>query len=67
MSRVFNFNAGPAVLPVEVLEEATALLWKMHHPWLVWVILGAVGLLATLAMVGYYFKTKDRGISSAAA
>ena len=22
MARVFNFNAGPAVLPVEVLEEA---------------------------------------------
>ena len=22
MSRIFNFSAGPAVLPVEVLEEA---------------------------------------------
>ena len=22
MSRIYNFNAGPAVLPLEVLEEA---------------------------------------------
>jgi hypothetical protein len=30
MSRVFNFSAGPAVLPVEVLEQAAAEMkdWK---------------------------------------
>jgi hypothetical protein len=46
------------------LDEATRLLWDLHHPWKVWVILGAVGLTATVAMMGYYVKTKDRGISS---
>jgi len=49
------------------LDEATRLLWDLHHPWKVWVILGAVGLAATVAMVGYYMKTKERGISSHAA
>ena len=48
-------------------EEATRLLWQMHHPWLVWVILGAVGLAATAAMMVYYMRNKSRGISSAAA
>ncbi len=46
------------------VEEATRLLWQAHHPWLVWVILGGVGLAATLAMVAYYQRTKERGISS---
>ncbi|HVP38645.1 MAG TPA: MFS transporter [Candidatus Saccharimonadales bacterium] len=46
------------------VEQANTLLWNAHHPWRVWVILGAVGLLSTLAMVGYYQKTKHSGISS---
>ena len=46
------------------LEEATRLLWDMHHPWIVWVILGGIGLISTIAMVGYYMKTKHTGISS---
>ncbi|MCX5797023.1 MAG: MFS transporter [Elusimicrobia bacterium] len=60
MAATLNGGKGGTV------EEATRLLWDLHHPWKVWVILGAVGLVATLAMVGYYYKTKDRGISSAA-
>ena len=27
MSRVYNFSAGPAVLPVEVLKEAQEEIW----------------------------------------
>jgi len=61
MAAAMNNGKGGTV------EEATALLWNMHHPWRVWVILGGVGLAATVAMMGYYMKTKDRGISSAAA
>ncbi|MDD5629844.1 MAG: MFS transporter [Elusimicrobia bacterium] len=60
MAATLNGGQGGTV------EEATRLLWEAHHPWLVWVILGAVGLTATVAMMGYYVKTKDRGISSAA-
>ena len=48
------------------IEQATRVLWDLHHPWMVWVILGAVGLVATVAMMGYYLKTKSTGISSAA-
>lgn len=31
MNRVFNFSAGPATLPVEVLEEVRAELLDWHH------------------------------------
>lgn len=48
------------------MEEATKVLWDLHHPWKVWVILGAVGFIATVAMMGYYVKTKATGISSKA-
>ena len=61
MTALMNGGKGATV------EEATRVLWDLHHPWKVWVILGAVGLVATVAMVGYYYKTKDSGISSAAA
>ena len=30
MSRVYNFSAGPAVLPEEVLKEATDLKYMMR-------------------------------------
>jgi MFS family permease len=46
------------------VDEATRVLWEMHDPWMVWVILGALGAVSTLFMVGYYFKTKHTGISS---
>lgn len=46
------------------MDEATRLLWDMHHPWKVWVILGSIGLVATLAMIGYYYRTRKTGISS---
>ena len=46
------------------IEEANKILWDLHHPWKVWVILGAVGLAATAAMVAYYMKTKNQGIPS---
>jgi hypothetical protein len=46
------------------MDEATRLLWDLHHPWIVWVILGGIGMLYTIAMVGYYMKTKHTGISS---
>lgn len=33
MSRVYNFSAGPAVLPEEVLQEAADEMWitEMRH------------------------------------
>ena len=60
MAAALNGGKGGTV------EEATALLWNMHGPWKVWVILGGVGLLATLGMVGYYYKTRDRAAAPAA-
>ena len=34
MSRVYNFSAGPAVLPVPVLEEVAANLVDYHGQWM---------------------------------
>jgi MFS family permease len=46
------------------VEQANQILWDLHHPWKIWVWLGSVGLLATILMVGYYYRTKSTGISS---
>lgn len=54
MAASLNNGAGGTV------EDATRLLWNAHHPWLVWVILGAVGLTATGAMMLYYARTRKR-------
>ncbi len=58
MASMMNNGQGASV------DDATRLLWEMHDPWKVWVILGAIGAVATVAMVGYYFKTKSTGLSS---
>lgn len=46
------------------MEQANRILWDLHHPWLVWVVLGAVGLVATVLMIFYYYRTRHTGISS---
>jgi len=40
------------------VQEATRLLWELHHPWLVWVWLGAIGLAGTVGMVVFYLATR---------
>jgi MFS family permease len=42
------------------VDDATKLLWNQHHPWIVWVILGAIGAFATVLMLFYYLKTRHR-------
>lgn len=61
MASMINHGQGATQ---EAMDQATRILWHMHDPWKVWVILGAIGFVATLAMVGYYFKTRQTGISS---
>ncbi len=58
LTRALNGGAGATV------EEANRLLWDLNHPWKVWVVLGMVGLVATVFMVIYYYRTKSSGISS---
>jgi MFS family permease len=58
MTAMMNNGQGANV------DEATKVLWNLHHPWIIWVILGAVGMISTLSMIGYYMKTKKTGISS---
>jgi len=58
MASMMNDGRGATV------DDATRVLWQLHDPWMVWVILGAVGAVSTIAMVCYYFKTKHTGLSS---
>ena len=47
---------SPAVARV---QEATTLLWDMHHPYVVWYYLGAVGLAGTLGMIAFYLLARS--------
>ncbi|MFA6029821.1 MAG: MFS transporter [Elusimicrobiota bacterium] len=38
------------------MQEANKLLWDLHHPWKVWVVLGMVGVASTLGMMVYYYN-----------
>jgi hypothetical protein len=40
------------------VREATQVLWDMHHPYMVWYYLGALGLLGTAGMILFYFATR---------
>jgi hypothetical protein len=31
-------------------------LWDTYHPWVIWVVLGAVGLLSVVSMTWSYLK-----------
>ncbi len=54
MASMMNNGAGATT------DEATRVLWNMHHPWMVWAILTAVGLISTIFMVIYYYRTRAR-------
>ena len=38
-------------------KQAQRILWNAHHPYMVWIYLGAIGLAGTLGMVVFYFVT----------
>jgi MFS family permease len=58
MASMMNGGAGATV------DEATRVLWNMHHPWIVWVILTAIGTISTVFMVIYYFRTRGQSLTS---
>jgi proton-dependent oligopeptide transporter, POT family len=43
--------------------DATLMLWEAHHPWMIWFVLGAVGLCSLLGMLLLY-RRKDAAPSS---
>ena len=53
IAATLNGGSGGSVL------DATQLLWNIHHPYMVWVYLGAFGLLGTVGMIIFYFATKN--------
>ncbi|MBM3324767.1 MAG: MFS transporter, partial [Calditrichaeota bacterium] len=61
MTSMMNGGAGAT------LGEATRVLWNMHHPWIVWAILTGIGMISTVLMVVYYFKTRGQSLTSNAA
>jgi dipeptide/tripeptide permease len=40
------------------IDHATRVLWDLHHPYMVWVYLGVMGLLGTIGMIVFYFATR---------
>jgi len=40
------------------LQTATRALWDLHHPYLVWYYLGAVGLVGIAGMIVFYLVTR---------
>ncbi len=58
MASMMNGGAGASV------DDATRLLWSMHDPWIVWVILTGIGAISTILMVIYYFKTRGQSLTS---
>jgi POT family proton-dependent oligopeptide transporter len=58
MASMMNGGAGAT------LRDATRVLWNMHHPWIVWAILTAVGVVSTALMIFYYLKTRGQSLTS---
>jgi hypothetical protein len=48
-----------AVDPAAV-RKATTVLWDLHHPYMVWYYLGAIGLVGTIGMIIFYLATKPK-------
>ncbi len=38
-------------------QDAITLLWRVYHPWIVWVLLGAVGLASVVGMIVNYRRS----------
>jgi len=43
---------------IEAAQQATQVLWDLHHPYMVWVYLGVFGLIGTVGMIIFYFATR---------
>ncbi len=43
--------------------DAVQVLWSTYQPWLIWVILGAVGIVSLLAMVISYQRAQRQSVS----
>jgi len=55
MAAALHNGAGGTV------QEATRILWDLHHPYMVWYYLGAIGLAGTIGMILFYIVTTSRG------
>lgn len=54
-----NGGAGGTV------QEATRLLWNLHHPYMVWIYLGLFGVLGTVGMIAFYLATAKKPTAAA--
>jgi len=54
MAAALHNGAGGTV------QEATRILWDLHHPYMVWYYLGGIGLVGTIGMILFYLVTRSR-------
>jgi hypothetical protein len=52
LAAALNEGAGATV------QEANQVLWDLHDPYMVWVYVGAFGVVGTIGMIIFYFATK---------
>ena len=49
---------------------ATEILWNFGHPWVIWLILGGIGVASMIGMIVFYYRSgmrnKDEGIAPVA-
>jgi POT family proton-dependent oligopeptide transporter len=56
-----NLDEVLQVVEPEKVQQATQVLWDLHHPYMVWYYLGVIGLLGTLGMMLFYlFVRKEQ-------
>ncbi len=39
---------------------AAEVLWNTYHPWVIWLMLGAIGMISVVGMIWMYFKTGSK-------
>ena len=44
----------------DAVRDATKVLWDAYDPWIIWVILGAIGLLSVFGILAMYIKSRQQ-------
>lgn len=52
------YNTQLGKVEPDQVWAVTDMLWDMHDPYMVWVYLGAIGMVGTVGMIIFYFATR---------
>lgn len=63
VQNALSASTGNAVDVFQVNE----VLWNAYHPWVIWIILGSVGVLSMIGMIVFYYKSGMKDVEEARA